>query len=392
MNHRGMGYVYQPTYRDKRSGEIRTAATWWISYPNHGKQIRENAHTENRAVAVKLLKNRGGRVEAGLPVGPNLERTTLDDLLKLVEDDYTANERRSLDRVQYAFVHLREHLGADRKARDISTDTLTAYKAARLKEHAKPSSVNYDLTMLRRGFRLGRNRVPARPDFELLHVNNTRKGFFEPDQFRAVLAQLPDYLKAIATVAYITGWRAQSELATRQWRHVDFGKGWLRLDPGESKNDDGREFPFTPELRAVLETQRAFVREIERATGAIIPWVFAHPHGVARVVAGTPIRNMLTAWKKACKAAGVPGRLVHDFRRTAVRNLERAGVPRSAAMKLTGHKTEAVYRRYAIVDSVMLEEAAVKLAALHATEGRPQTSTTENRQSTGKVATVSGAK
>ena len=70
------------------------------------------------------------------------------------------------------------------------------------------------------------------------------------------------------------------------------------------------------------------------------------------------------AWAKACRAAGVPGRLVHDFRRTAVRNLERAGVPRSTAMKLTGHKTEAVYRRYAIVDSGMLQEAAAKLDQL----------------------------
>ena len=66
----------------------------------------------------------------------------------------------------------------------------------------------------------------------------------------------------------------------------------------------------------------------------------------------------------------MPGRLVHDFRRTAVRNLERAGVPRSAVMKLTGHKTEAVYRRYAITDSAMLQEAAVKLAVLHASEAK----------------------
>jgi len=60
----------------------------------------------------------------------------------------------------------------------------------------------------------------------------------------------------------------------------------------------------------------------------------------------------------------VPGRIPHDFRRTAVRNLERAVVPRSTAMAMVGHKTEAIYRRYAIVDEVMLKEAAVKLAAL----------------------------
>jgi integrase len=372
MRHRGLGFVYQPQYKDKRTGETKTAATWWISYPNHGKQIRENAKTTIRSVAVQKLKLKTGQVGLGQPVGPQLERTTLGDLLAMVEADYKANSRRSLDRVVHAGKRLREYFGSDRKARDITTDTLTAYKARRLEDGAKPSTINYELAMLRRGFQLGRNKVPSRPDFEMLHVDNARKGFFEREQYEAVLRSLPEYLKSVAMVAYITGWRTKSELLIRQWRHIDLTKGWLRIDPGETKNDEGREFPFTPELRAVLEAQRDYIREIERATGAIIPWVFVHPPGVARVVAGSQISDFRGAWKKACKLAGVPGRIPHDFRRTAVRNLERAGVSRSAAMKMTGHKTEAVYRRYAIVDSAMLQEAAVKLAALHSSEANYQ--------------------
>lgn len=65
----------------------------------------------------------------------------------------------------------------------------------------------------------------------------------------------------------------------------------------------------------------------------------------------------------ACKEAGVPGRIPHDFRRTVIRNLGRSGVPRSTAMAMVGHRTEAVYRRYAIVDEAMLREGAVKRAA-----------------------------
>ena len=62
----------------------------------------------------------------------------------------------------------------------------------------------------------------------------------------------------------------------------------------------------------------------------------------------------------------------HDFRRTAVRNLERAGVPRSVAMQMVGHKTEAIYRRYAIVSDADLRAAADKLAAIE-TETRTGT-------------------
>jgi integrase len=75
--------------------------------------------------------------------------------------------------------------------------------------------------------------------------------------------------------------------------------------------------------------------------------------------------NYRKSWKNACKDAGIPGRIPHDFRRTAVRNLERAGVSRSVAMKLTGHKTEAVYRRHAIVSEADLSDGVAKLAALH---------------------------
>ena len=142
---------------------------------------------------------------------------------------------------------------------------------------------------------------------------------------------------------------------------MDFKAGTVRLDPGTTKNGEGRVFPLTVELRALLETQRERTRALERERGSICPWVF-HRNGQR-------IRDFRTAWKKACEAAGCPGRLLHDCRRTAVRNFEQCGISRSVAMKLTGHKTEAVYRRYAIVSEDDLTEAARRLDSAGGTKG-----------------------
>jgi len=174
------------------------------------------------------------------------------------------------------------------------------------------------------------------------------------------LKHLLDHLKLVFQVAYITGWRVPSKVLTRRWQHVDLEGGWLRLEPGESKNYEGRMFPMTPELTGILARQLEGTRQLEKATERIIPWVFHRD--------STPIKDYYDAWDKACRLAGVPDRLAHDLRRTAVRSLERAGVARSAAMKMTGHKTESIYRRYAIVDEAMLKESASKLAAFHADE------------------------
>jgi hypothetical protein len=98
-------------------------------------------------------------------------------------------------------------------------------------------------------------------------------------------------------------------------------------------------------------------------TGKTIPNVF-HWSDRGRIKSIHP-KALYHRWKEACRLAGVPTRIPHDFRRTAVRNLDRAGVPRSVAMKLTGHKPEAVYRRYAIVCEADLAEGLKRLAALN---------------------------
>lgn len=238
---------------------------------------------------------------------------------------------------------------------------LIAALADGLSGQAPPSrpklAVNRELAALKRSLTLalqGR-KILTRSYVPMLRESNPRQGFFERLQFEAVERHLPEAIRPVAHFAYLTGWRL-SEVVGLTWRQVDFGAATVRLEPGTTKNRAGGMFPFTPELRALLEAQRAITSAVQTKTGRIVPEVFHRD--------GAPIRSFRRAWLSACLAAGVPGRIFHDFRRTAVRNLERAGVPRSVAMQMVGHKTEAIYRRYAIVSDADLRAAADKLAAI----------------------------
>jgi hypothetical protein len=137
-----------------------------------------------------------------------------------------------------------------------------------------------------------------------------------------------------------------------------------------------------PRLERLLGEQRVATKQLERKRGEVIPWVFH--------LDGRPMRGWYyDAWKAACKRAGLPGKLMHDFRRTVVRNLERAAVPRSVAMKLTGHTTESIYRRYAIVSESDLSAGVEKLAKLYESETDtrpPQRRVTGARQSQPELA------
>ena len=222
------------------------------------------------------------------------------------------------------------------------------------------------------------------PKVPRLEECNVRIGFFEHDQFTAVRAALPDPLKPIVTFDYLTGWRIPSEVFPLQWRQIDRERGIVRLDPGTTKNDSGRIFPYgelLPELSEVMERQWEITKQVEQARGIVCPWVF-HRHG-------RRISDFRGAWAKAVEQAGCPDRIPHDFRRTAVRNLVRAGVPENVAMMLTGHKTRSVFDRYDIVDENDLRDAVERLAASLA-QGRQGKGSRRVRRFTRVTGTITG--
>jgi integrase len=351
---RGTGYLYQPKYTDKRTGERKTSSVWWCEYRQNGKRIRESTGCRQQSSARKFLQQRLANNTG--PLLRDLERVRFEDLAAAIRNDYAVNERKSTARLEHSLRHLAAAFSGWR-AVDIGESAIEDYKARRKATDASNATINRELSALRRMFRIGQRTklVDRVPVIELLTERNTRTGFVDSAEFEAVVAQLPEHLKPIAIVAFITGWR-KSELLSRRWCHVD--SGWLRLEPGETKNNEGRQFPIGshPRLRAVIDTQRQRKLALERATGQIVSPLFFN-------AAGNAIKDFRAAWRSACARAGNPGLLFHDLRRSAVRNLEHAAVPRSVAMALTGHRTESVYRRYAICSEADLREGVAKLSA-----------------------------
>jgi integrase len=302
-------------------------------------------------------------------------------LVALLLENYRGNGNRSLVRAQGALKHLRKAFGSDR-AVDIKTRHLMAYVRERTDAGATRATVAYELAVLKRAMSIAveAELLPYRPKFPTIRLDNARTGFFEEPEFRAVLAELPQYLRPVVSFAYLTGWRIRSEVLPLAWAQVDLDAGTVRLEPGTTKNRKGRLFPLRalPELEALLREQRERTDQLQRERGVILPWVFPRQ--------GRRLYGFYRTWRTACKRAAVLkdaegkpveregkvvivrpellGKIPHDFRRTAVRNLVRAGVSEKVAMELTGHKTRAVFERYNIVSERDLSEAVTRLAAL----------------------------
>jgi integrase len=188
--------------------------------------------------------------------------------------------------------------------------------------------------------------VPRVPPFPHLKENNVRQGFVTPEQFAKLLAHCPDqWLRAMLETALSYGWRV-SELLSLRVSQVDLGARTIRLDPGTTKNREGRE--VTIESGALLQLLRHCVEG-------------KRPEDHVFTRGEKPIRDFRKSWSNLCTAAGVGGLLFHDLRRSAARNLRAAGVPEEIIMRIAGWKTSNVFKRYAIVDQSDVRAALQQL-------------------------------
>lgn len=353
MKPRGSGSVYQ------------RGSVWWFKYyDRNGRAHRESSRSRRKADAEKKLRKRISEIADGRRVlGCDAERTTFEDLRRFIVDDYRLNGRKSLDSVHQSFRALARWFAGFR-AHEISYECLEHYAAERIAEGRARATVKRELVLLHRAFVLAERAERARvPRFPTVSVHNARSGFFEREQWLAVRRHLSAPIRDVGDFAYLTGWRVM-EILTLQWRQVDFASGAVRLDPGSTKNATGRVFPFSHlfELKALLERRRRETKRLLRLSEAIVPWVFHDAKGEPLFWGKRPKKSLRRAWHRACQSSGNPGKLLHDFRRTAVRNLVRAGVGQNVAMELVGQKSDSIFRRYDIVATEDLVDGVERLA------------------------------
>ena len=288
-----------------------------------------------------------------------------DDLLR----DYRTNNKSAGWAEMTVEKHLRPSFDNVRAAK-LTSDLINRFIEEKLEIGLAHATVNRSLSLLRRSLTLGRRATPPKVLGTLfipkLTENKPRSGFFEHDEFVAMRQELPDYLRPVLTFAYYTGCR-KGEILALKWVQVDLAERIVRLNPGETKNDEPRMFSPDGGLYETL----SFQRQLRDEQYPDCPWVFfLHGERIPSDFRGP--------WKEAARAAATrtedpvlslwdrendrPAKLFHDLRRTGVRNLVRSGVPERVAMLISGHNSRSVFDRYNIVDEHDIRDASRKLS------------------------------
>jgi len=368
--------------------------TYWIEWYQFGGRKRERVGPSKIAAQQRLREVLTARAE-GKYIDRGAAKLTIKDLAQDFLNDYRVNSKKSLARAELSVRHLKKYFGGT-LAINITTDRVKAYILQRQEQGAKNGTINRELSALKRMFSLASQMTPPKvssaPYIPHLEENNVRQGYFEPSEYLALRKALPSYLKPIVSMGYYTGMRKE-EILSLPWDQVDLMEGKITLKPEDTKNKESRIIFMEGELLEVIHFQRA-LRDNKFPN---CHWVFFSEEGqrigefrktwkTALIQAGQGVIKCLDCGhllkvappenpprekkKPACpQCQGEKftwaGKIFHDFRRTAIRNMVRAGVPERVAMAISGHKTRSVFDRYNIVNEGDLKKASLRVKEYH---------------------------
>jgi integrase len=338
---RGQGCIYQP----------KGTRNYWIKFSVNGRTFQQSAETESRRDALDVLKAEILKHSAG--EAPDSRRTTIQALKEAMMQTWKNLDKNpaSIEWAERCWKRLLPYFGK-MKATAVSSAALRGYVEYRKGMKAANGTINREMAVLSSAFTLAYEETPRRVSqklsFTRLPEPKGRQGFVEHKQYDALAANCPElYMRAMLALAYSFGFR-KAELLSLKVSDVDLMAGTIRLRT--SKNGEARQVNLTGETCQLLAACVSG-KEPEDA-------VFSRTELSGKRV---PVADFRGTWDKVTLAAGCPGLLFHDLRRSAVRNMVRAGIPEVVCMKISGHKTRAVFDRYNIVSERDLADAAKKL-------------------------------
>jgi len=326
----------------------------YVKYSVPGKKwpTHESSRTTSLKEATAFLEKRLAEARTGQHVTAKSAHVTLYDLYQDIRRDYIINGQKTIkDLASRWTLHLEPFFGAKSKAISITKDKLKKYVEHRKQQGAENATVNRELAALKRMFTLAQgDKVQNIPKFPHLKEDNIRKGFVSDAEYSSLAEACLNEslgLRGMFETGYRIGWRV-SELKDLRVSQVDLPNRWIRLEPGTTKNKEGRNAPMDSTLHYWLE-KCCHDKDPDR-------YVFSRDEEGVR-----PIRNFRESWERVTAFAGAPERIFHDLRRTAVRNMVQSGIPERVAMEISGHKTRSVFDRYHIVSESDLLLAAQKM-------------------------------
>ena len=318
---------------------FKRSERWWVAFYVDGREQRESAKTSDEGTANKYLRNKlkevhAHELDASKPfITQRARKRTVADLMDALKADFeirgkwNPQVRTNIEHVRSAFGHIR--------ATALTADHVDDYIQTRLSTGAAKASINRVAQLLKQAYGLA--ELPAPRIRRLDESGNVRRGFLTEPEVRRVISNLPIELADFTLFAWLTGMR-KGEIASLRWE--DFDGDCIRLRAEDAKNGTARLIPLEGELVDLVE-RRKTARQF-KVDGLIMMSALIFHRG------GQPIREFRKSWATACRLSGIC-RLFHDLRRSACRNMVAAGVAQVTAMQLSGHKTDSMFRRYAIV-------------------------------------------
>jgi integrase len=345
---------------------------WWMYYSLRGKQYRESTRVllvtgegaeVSRREAEKVLRRRLREVGADIIgardfITPKNERVTVSQILDELVDDLKIREKYSKP-TQSHLKAIRAQFG-DHAAVSLNDAEIRKYIQKTRERGVANATINRRTQLLGQAYGLAGKRVGVGPKIiKLSEADNVRHGFLDLEDFERFVIFLPNDIQDFARWAYSTGWR-KGTISRLEWSMVDFKAGLVTAPGRITKNGEPVRVPLQGMFEEIMR-RRWEKRSYKRKNGAtaISKLVFY------REPDGSPVGDIDKAWITACRKAGLERFLFHDLRRSAVRNLRRANIDETDAMKITGHKTVSVFHRYDIRDNRDLEAALTKLEAFY---------------------------